>query len=104
MITEDTKKYLKNFEDKVAQLEKFTQDSIKDYGNHDVKLKDDLKTLGLLISLELYRNKNGLLHGLEIKKLLNIDEKTLSPLTIPTCSVLKLGNFESETITYSKYS
>ena len=79
VITEDTKKYLKNFEDKVAQLEKFTQDSIKDYGNHDVKLKDDLKTLGLLISLELYRNKNGLLHGLEIKKLLNIDEKTLSP-------------------------
>ena len=47
VITEDTKKYLKNFEDKVAQLEKFTQDSIKDYSNHDVKLKDDLKTLGL---------------------------------------------------------
>ena len=46
VITEDTKKYLKNFEDKVAQLEKFTQDSIKDYNNHDVKLKDDLKTLG----------------------------------------------------------
>ena len=46
VITEDTKKYLKNFEDKVAQLEKFTQDSIKDYNNHDVKLKEDLKTLG----------------------------------------------------------
>ena len=46
VITEDTKKYLKNFEDKVAQVDKFSQDSIKDYGNHDLKLKEDLKTLG----------------------------------------------------------
>jgi len=52
VITEDTKKYLKNFEDKVAKLEKFTQDSIKDYGNHDVKLKDDLKTLDSVLTAE----------------------------------------------------
>jgi len=52
VITEDTKKYLKNFEDKVSQLEKFTQDSIKDYSNHDVKLKDDLKTLDNVLNAE----------------------------------------------------
>ena len=51
VITEDTKKYLKNFEDKVAQLDKFTKDSIKDYNNHDVKLKDDLKMLGSSFTL-----------------------------------------------------
>jgi len=52
VITEDTKKYLKNFEDKVAQLDKFTKDSIKDYNNHDVKLKDDLKMLDSVLNAE----------------------------------------------------
>lgn len=52
VITEDTKKYLKNFEDKVAQVDKFSQDSIKDYGNHDLKLKEDLKTLDAVLNAE----------------------------------------------------
>ena len=46
VIEEDTKKFLKNFEDEVTKLQKFVADSIKDYQEHDKKLGEDLKTLG----------------------------------------------------------
>ena len=46
VIEEDTKKYLKNFEDEVTKVNKYVTDSIKDYQEHDKKLGEDLKTLG----------------------------------------------------------
>lgn len=46
VITEDTKKYMKCFEEKVGQVNQFTNNSIKDYDNVNNKLTGDLKTLG----------------------------------------------------------